>query len=93
MKRRELVRHLERHGCRLLRQGGRHSVYVNSETKTVSTVPRHAEINDRAVPVPPEPDVADDQARNREPPRGADSGQHDQDRIALRLRLVLPEVG
>ena len=29
MKRRDLVRHLERQGCELLREGGNHSVYVN----------------------------------------------------------------
>jgi Holliday junction resolvase len=29
MKRRELVRHLEQHGCELLREGAKHTVYVN----------------------------------------------------------------
>jgi hypothetical protein len=29
MKRVDLVRHLEAHGCALLREGGRHSVFVN----------------------------------------------------------------
>ena len=46
MKRRALVRHLERHGCELLREGGNHSVYVNRKRGTVSTVPRHREINE-----------------------------------------------
>ena len=46
MKRRDLVRHLEAHGCRLLREGGKHGVYVNPETRKVSTVPRHREINE-----------------------------------------------
>ncbi|MBA3484588.1 MAG: type II toxin-antitoxin system HicA family toxin [Pirellulales bacterium] len=46
MKRRELVRHLERNGCRLLREGGNHSVYVNPANNHVGTVPRHREIND-----------------------------------------------
>jgi predicted RNA binding protein YcfA (HicA-like mRNA interferase family) len=46
VKRRDLVRHLERCGCELLREGGAHSVYVNRERRTVSTVPRHAEIDD-----------------------------------------------
>ena len=44
MKRRELVRHLERHGCQFLREGGNHTVYVNRETQKASTVPRHREI-------------------------------------------------
>lgn len=46
MKRRELVRHLERHGCALLREGGRHSVFVNRAAGKSATVPRHAEINE-----------------------------------------------
>ena len=46
MKRVDLIRHLESHGCRLLREGGSHSVYVNPETDKVSTVPRHREINE-----------------------------------------------
>ncbi len=29
MKRQDLIRHLESHGCRLLREGGKHSVYYN----------------------------------------------------------------
>jgi len=46
MKRIDLIRHLEEHGCVLLREGGRHSVYVNRGTGKSSTVPRHREIND-----------------------------------------------
>ena len=46
MKRVDLVRHLEAHGCTLLREGGSHSVYVQRRTRKVSTVPRHREIND-----------------------------------------------
>ena len=46
MKRRDLIRHLESHGCELLREGGRHSVYVNRAVRKVSSVPRHNEIND-----------------------------------------------
>lgn len=46
MKRRDLVRHLEQHGCELLREGGNHSVFVNRTTRKSSAVPRHAEIND-----------------------------------------------
>lgn len=45
MKRRALVRHLEQNGCRLLREGGNHSVFVGPTGRT-STVPRHIEIND-----------------------------------------------
>jgi len=46
MKRLDLVRHLEAHGCQLLREGANHSVYVNRAAHKTSTVPRHREIND-----------------------------------------------
>ena len=46
MKRLELSRHLESHGCSLLRDRGRHSVYVNPASNQVSAVPRHREINE-----------------------------------------------
>ena len=46
MKRRDLVRHLEAHKCELVREGGRHSVFVNRQTRKVSTLPRHREINE-----------------------------------------------
>ena len=39
MKRRELVRHLETHGCPLKREGGSHSIYWNP--KTGRREPRH----------------------------------------------------
>jgi mRNA interferase HicA len=45
VKRRDLLRHLEEHGCELLREGGSHTVYVNRSSKKASTVPRHNEIN------------------------------------------------
>lgn len=44
MKRRDLISHLEAHGCRLLREGGRHSIYVNPATNATSALPRHTEI-------------------------------------------------
>ncbi|HUO44909.1 MAG TPA: type II toxin-antitoxin system HicA family toxin [Burkholderiales bacterium] len=46
MKRVDLLRHLQQHGCVLLREGGKHSVFVNRATRKASTVPRHREIND-----------------------------------------------
>ena len=49
MKRLDLVRHLEAHGCQLLREGANHSVYVNRAAHKTSTVPRHREINDYLV--------------------------------------------
>ena len=46
MKRQVLVRHLEDHGCHLLREGDRHSIYANPANRQTSSVPRHREIND-----------------------------------------------
>lgn len=45
MKRHDLIRHLESHGCYRLREGGRHTVYVNPANNRTSAVPRHTEIN------------------------------------------------
>jgi mRNA interferase HicA len=49
VKRLDLIRHLEAHGCYLLREGGRHSVYVNPLVGKSTTVPRHREVNDYLV--------------------------------------------
>jgi predicted RNA binding protein YcfA (HicA-like mRNA interferase family) len=46
MKFRDLIRHLEKYGCELLREGGSHSIYVNRKTRKSTAVPRHREIND-----------------------------------------------
>jgi mRNA interferase HicA len=46
VKRIDLTRHLEAHGCQLLREGGSHSVYVNRTAGKTSTIPRHREINE-----------------------------------------------
>ena len=46
MKRRDLVRHLERQGCELVREGSAHSVFANRKLHKVTTVPRHREINE-----------------------------------------------
>ncbi len=46
MKRQDLIRHLRKHGCALLREGRGHSVWVNSEGSRQSAVPRHREIDE-----------------------------------------------
>jgi predicted RNA binding protein YcfA (HicA-like mRNA interferase family) len=46
MKLRDLIRHLERHGCEKLREGGNHTVYVNRVKQKSTALPRHREIND-----------------------------------------------
>ncbi|MDA1186162.1 MAG: type II toxin-antitoxin system HicA family toxin [Acidobacteria bacterium] len=45
MKRRDLLRHLEQHGCEFLREGGSHTIYINRSAKKASTIPRHKEVN------------------------------------------------
>jgi mRNA interferase HicA len=44
MKRVDLIKHLERHGCEFLREGGSHTIFMNRPVKKVSSVPRHREI-------------------------------------------------
>lgn len=46
MKRRKLIDHLISNSCVLLREGGRHTIFYNPNTKRTSSVPRHAEINE-----------------------------------------------
>ena len=61
MKRRFLLRHIEKMGCEFLREGGNHSVYVNRTKNKVTTIPRHRDIDenlakrickDLGIPVP-----------------------------------------
>jgi mRNA interferase HicA len=44
MKREDLLRHLRLNGCYLKREGGAHSLWVNSATGAMQAVPRHNEI-------------------------------------------------
>jgi mRNA interferase HicA len=44
MKRRDLLEHLTRHGCRFVREGGEHSIWENPATGRRTSVPRHREI-------------------------------------------------
>jgi len=44
MKRDQLLKHLKKHGCKLLREGASHSVYYNTANNKATTVPRHREI-------------------------------------------------
>jgi len=45
MKRADFIRHLRLSGCRFVREGAKHSVFLNPENNFMSTVPRHNEIN------------------------------------------------
>ena len=46
MKRRDLIRTIEKMGCILIRHGAKHDWYQNPNTKLSQPVPRHREIND-----------------------------------------------
>ncbi len=46
MKRSALIRHLTRHDCELVREGGRHSIWTNKQTGDMTAVPRHNEIKE-----------------------------------------------
>ncbi len=45
MKRKDFVKYLLENGCKMIREGARHSVFLNSSTNNTSTVPRHNEID------------------------------------------------
>jgi mRNA interferase HicA len=40
----EFTRHLTVNGCRLLREGGKHSIFINDHSGRRASVPRHREI-------------------------------------------------
>jgi mRNA interferase HicA len=46
VKRRELERHLRSHGAQLVREGGRHGVWMidGPDSERIAAVPRHNEI-------------------------------------------------
>jgi len=46
MKRRDLLRHVEKHGCEFLREVGNHTIYVDRRAQKSSAIPRHREISD-----------------------------------------------
>lgn len=46
MKRRDLIKILLANHCVLVRNGGKHDIYHNSEKGTTQPVPRHNEINE-----------------------------------------------
>lgn len=45
MKREVLIKYLLTNKCIFVREGAKHSVFLNPLTKRVSTIPRHNEIN------------------------------------------------
>ena len=47
MKRGDLLRYLEGSGCKVEREGSRHSIYLNPANGKKTSVPRHMEIDNR----------------------------------------------
>jgi len=45
MKRTAFLKHLKKHGCELVREGGNHSLYRNRKNGNQSTVGRHPELS------------------------------------------------
>jgi len=46
MKRKAFLKYLRSEGCELLREGGRHSWWLNPSLNKRSAIPRHTEIRD-----------------------------------------------
>jgi mRNA interferase HicA len=46
MKRKRLLQHRTDQGCKLVREGGRHSWWENTAANRRSAIPRHSEINE-----------------------------------------------
>jgi mRNA interferase HicA len=45
MKRNEFIKYLQKNGCKIIREGSRHSWWMNPEKNLRSAIPRHSEIN------------------------------------------------
>ena len=45
MKRSALIKHLEKHGCHLLREGGNNAIYINPINQKQTAVGRHQELD------------------------------------------------
>ena len=46
MKRNKFIKYLEQNSCLLIREGNRHSLYKNTSTGEISTIPRHLDIKE-----------------------------------------------
>ncbi|MGB0376602.1 MAG: type II toxin-antitoxin system HicA family toxin [Flavobacteriaceae bacterium] len=45
MKRRAFLKHLKKHQCILIREGSRHSIYLNPKKQKQTAVGRHQELS------------------------------------------------
>lgn len=48
MRRKDLIKHLTKNGCVLMREGGKYSVFQNQATGAETPVTRHPEMADHA---------------------------------------------
>ncbi len=46
MKRGEVLKHFKKYNCELLREGAKHSIYINKTSKKQTTLPRHPDISE-----------------------------------------------
>jgi mRNA interferase HicA len=46
MKRKDLIRHLEKQNCIFIREGGSHTIYKNTLNGKLTTIPRHREVKE-----------------------------------------------
>lgn len=49
MKTTNFIRYLNQNNCRLLREGGNHSIFQNELNRKISSVPRHKEVKNNLV--------------------------------------------
>ena len=49
MKREKLYKYLKTHNCHIFREGKKHTIVINNNNDLVTSVPRHADINDKLV--------------------------------------------
>jgi predicted RNA binding protein YcfA (HicA-like mRNA interferase family) len=49
MKRKDLIKHLEKNGCVFRREGGSHTIYKSLTSGVMTAVPRHREIKESLV--------------------------------------------
>lgn len=47
MKRNKFIRYLKENNCSLIREGSRHSLFINQKNNKKSTVSRHSDIKER----------------------------------------------
>ena len=47
MKRKDLIKIIEQHGCIFIRHGRKHDIQQNPDTGISQPIPRHREINER----------------------------------------------